>query len=71
MTILVEPKKITFLLSLVVACLTLAHTAGQILIYTLGPQRLLGLGELFDLNGEGARSDLRCSADSTTKRTAA
>lgn len=53
MIVFLQLKNITFVLSLIVIILTLAHFAGQLSIHTLGPQRLLGLGELFDLNGEG------------------
>jgi len=52
MTLVISPKKLSQILTLVVLCLTLASIAGQYSTYFLGHARLKGLVRLFDLDDE-------------------
>jgi len=52
MTLMISPKKLRQILTLVVLCLTLASLAGQFSTYFLGHDTLKGFVRLFDLNYE-------------------
>ena len=52
MKIQVEPKKVATALTLIVVCLTLAHTLGQFFYLVLGHDYVYGFVPLFNLNME-------------------
>jgi len=52
MEVQVKPKKVAMALTLIVVCLTLAHTLGQFFHLVLGHDYVYGFVPLFNLNME-------------------